>query len=337
VALELLLRPLTPIYGLATRLRARAYRSGVLPSHRLPVPVVSVGNLTFGGTGKTPTVVALVRDLVRRGRHPGVLTRGYRRQGSAPVLLVGPDPGVAVARTGDEPAELARRLPGVPIAVDADRGRGAAAVLAMGADILLLDDGFQHLRLRRDVDLVLIDAGDPWGGGALPPRGRLREPPSALARATAVLLTKLPSPPDAVAAEIEARVYELAPGTPVLRSRMVPRSVRTPEATLPVDALAGRQVVAFAGVGRPGGFSALLEEAGAQVVASRWFPDHHVYSAADLEEVTSAARRHRAVPVTTAKDAVKLPPDAPVWVVEAEVEPLAGDWADLWRLLPLVR
>ncbi len=337
MALEHLLRPLAPLYGLATRLRARAYRSGMLPSHQLPVPVVSVGNLTFGGTGKTPTVVALVRDLVRRGRHPGVLTRGYRRQGDAPVLLVGPDPGVAVATTGDEPAELARRLPGVPVAVDADRVRGAAAALAMGADILLLDDGFQHLRLQRDLDLVLIDAGDPWGGGALPPRGRLREPADALARASAVLLTKLPSPPDAVAAGIEERVRELAPGTPVLWSRMVPRSVRTPEEALQPDALAGRRVLAFAGLGRPRGFSALLEEAGAQVVASRWFPDHHAYSSADLEEVTSAARYHGAVPVTTVKDAVKLPPDAPVWVVEAEVEPLGGDWSDLWRLLPLVR
>ena len=331
-ALEQLLRPLAPVYGLVTRLRALAYRRGLLPTHRLPVPVVSVGNLTFGGTGKTPTVVALVRDLVRRGRHPAVLTRGYGRRGREPLLLVGPDCGVPVSMSGDEPAELVRQLPGVPVAVDADRIRGGAAALALGADVMVLDDGFQHLRLERDLDLVVLDAGDPWGGNALPPRGRLREPVSALGRASAVLLTKVQ--PGADVPGIIGRVRRLAPGVQILQSRMTPRAVRTPDGTRQPEVLAGRRVLAFAGVGRPEGFRALLEAAGAEVVEGRWFPDHHRYGTAELRQLVADAQARDAVLVTTGKDAVKLPADLPAWTVEAAVEALDGTWAALWDRLP---
>ncbi|MGD8439493.1 MAG: tetraacyldisaccharide 4'-kinase [Holophagae bacterium] len=329
-----LLTPLEPLYRGVVAARGHAYRRGWLRAARLSVPVVSVGNLTFGGTGKTPTVIALVRDLVRRGRHPSILTRGYGRTASHPVVVVGPEPGVTAALAGDEPLEMASRLPGVPVVVDADRARGGVEAVRRGADVLVLDDGFQHLGLDRDLDLVLIDAGDPWGGGRLPPRGRLREPVSGLARADAVLVTKLPVDAGPVLAAVRAVVDEVAPGTPVLAARLAPTAVRRPEGRTGPEVLDGAKVVALAGIGRPEGFAELLRAAGAVLCATRWFDDHHRYKPDEVDEVLGAAAAVDAVVVTTAKDAVKLPGDAPVWVVEAAMVPLTGSWDALWRLLP---
>jgi tetraacyldisaccharide 4'-kinase len=299
------------------------------------VPVVSVGNLTFGGTGKTPTVVSLVRDLVRRGRRPAVLSRGYGRRGDDQVVVVGPTPRHSVREIGDEPFELARRLPGVPIVVDADRSRGGEAALELGVDLLVLDDGFQHLRLARDLDVVLIDAGDPWGGGRLPPRGRLREPVTALRRADAVVLTKLPEAWAAPAEALGEAVRAVAPDLPVLAARLQLRRLRELDGEwAAATALRGRRIFAFAGIGRPSGLVESLAHAGAEVVATRWFADHHVYDAADLAEVIEAASQADAVPLTTFKDAVKLPASAPVLVVEGDMEPVSGSWDELWRLLP---
>jgi tetraacyldisaccharide 4'-kinase len=328
------LLPLSPLYAAIVAARTAAYRRGWLRVVALPVPVISVGNLTFGGTGKTPTVVALVRDLTRRGRRPAVLSRGYGRRFAHPLVIVGPDPGIAVSRAGDEPLEMAARLPGVPIIVDADRVRGGTEGVRLGADVLVLDDGFQHLRVARDIDLLLVDAGDPWGGSSLPPRGRLREPRSAIARASVVLVTKVPADRSSVVARIADEVSRLAGPTPLLAARMVPSRVRTPSGWQSPDVLAGRRVLAFAGIGRPQGFVELLEEAGTEVVATRWYRDHHRYHAGDVGRVVAEAAEHDAVAVTTTKDAVKLPSSAQVWVVEAEMRPEAGDWNALWRLLP---
>jgi len=198
----------------------------------------------------------------------------------------------------------------------------------------VLDDGFQHLALDRDLDLVLIDAGDPWGGGRLPPRGRLREPVSAVARADAVLVTKLPADADPVLAEVRAVLDEVAPGTPVLAARLAPTAVRRPDGRTGPEILDGARVVALAGIGRPEGFAELLRGSGAVVCATRWFDDHHRYSRDEIDEAVAAATSVDAVVVTTAKDAVKLPEDAPVWVVEAAMVPLDGGWDALWRLLP---
>jgi tetraacyldisaccharide 4'-kinase len=300
--------------------------------------VISVGNLTFGGTGKTPTVIALARDLVRMGRRPAVLTRGYKRLDDGQVVVVGPEPRQTAAEVGDEPLEMARRLPGVPVIVDADRARGGAEAQRLGADVVLLDDGFQHLRLERDLDLVLIDAGDPWGGGRLPPLGRLREPVAGLGRADAVLITKAPAEWRPLAAEIERVIDHVAPRLQVFISRVRPSRVRVPgEGWLGSEVLTGRRVMAFAALGRPDGFADTLAEAGAEIVASRWFPDHHAYTEQELADVVGQAADASAIPVTTAKDAVKLPPDAGVWVVEVVIEPVEGTWNGLWRLLPEVR
>jgi tetraacyldisaccharide 4'-kinase len=329
-----LLAPLTPLYRGAVALRLTAYEKGWVRPSRLQAPVVSVGNLTFGGTGKTPTVIALVRDLVRRGRHPAVLTRGHGRSANDPVVLIGPDPGVPVDRAGDEPLELASRLPGVPVVVDADRVSGGVEAQARGADILVLDDGFQHLRLERDLDLVLVDAGDPWGGGRLPPRGRLREPVNGLTRADAVLVTKTPRGTTTVVDDIRRVVAGLAPDLPVLAARLEATAVRRPEGDAGPEVLVGTRVLAVGGLGRPEGFAELLRTAGAEVAANRWFDDHHALTPEELTAVVQRAAELDAAVVTTAKDAVKLPAGAPVWVVEVSMTPVTGGWDELWRLLP---
>lgn len=331
-----LLLPLAPLWAGAVRLRRTAYRRGWLERHRLPVPVVSVGNLTFGGTGKTPLVIALVRDLVRRGRRPAVLTRGYGRRGREPEVLVGPGPLPPASAVGDEPLEMALRLPGVPVVVDADRRRGGGEAVRRGSDVLVLDDGFQHLRLARDLDLVAVDAGDPWGGGRMPPLGRLREPLDGLERADAVVVTKLPAEPRPVLDRIGAEVRRRAPGLPVVGARLTVRRVLGPDGEGGPELLAGRRVLPFAGVGRPGGFADLLRAAGAELAGERWFPDHHAYREGELRALLEEAARLGAVAVTTAKDAVKLPPDLGAWVVEAELVPLDGEWGPLWALLPEV-
>lgn len=332
-----LLLPLAPLYRGVVAARGAAFNRGWLRREGLGIPVISVGNLSFGGTGKTPTVIALVRDLVRLGRRPAVLSRGYRRHSRDLVVVMGPHPKQGVDEVGDEPLEMARRLPGVPIVVDADRVRGGREALRLGADVVVLDDGFQHRRLERDLDLVLLDAGDPWAGGRLPPLGRLREPLRSLQRASAVLVTKVPENWQPVVADIRTRVARIAPDLPLIAVRMYLQRVRLPdEGWQGPEVLKGQRVFAFAGLGRPAGFSTHLEDAGAEVAAYRWFPDHHRYTADDIETVLAEAAAVNAVPVTTAKDAVKLPSDTGVWVVEAAMVPVEGGWERLWRVEPEV-
>ncbi len=329
--------PLAPLYAAAVRLRTAAYRRGVLKSARAKVPVVSIGNLTFGGTGKTPMVAALVRDLVARGRRPAVLTRGYGRRGRRPLTLLGPDVEVPAEIAGDEPLVLSAALPGVPIVVDSDRASGAERAAAGGSDVVVLDDGFQHLALERDLDIVLVDAGDPWGGGHLPPRGRLREPLDELRRASAVVVTKLPADGgQVVLEEIAARVEKLAPALPVMGARLVPSGLTSPDGATEPGGLRGRRVLAFAGLARPEGFLDTLEELGAELTGFLPFTDHHRYSRAEIARLIEEARRLEALPVTTAKDGVKLPAEAPVAVLDVRMEPVDGSWDRLWALAPEV-
>lgn len=292
--------------------------------------MISIGNLTTGGTGKTPLVISLCRGLQARGEQVGVLARGY----GAP-------------RDGDLNDELRLirdTLPDVILAPGKDRVVRAAEAVRAGATILVLDDGFQHRRLARDVDVVLLDATSPWSGGHLLPRGLLREPPSALRRAQAVVISRaeLRSPSELLALEEEIRATGYT--GPVFRMSLAPSSLFAigPEGheERPVETLKDLPVVLACGIGNPRAFAATTASVGARLSHLEEFPDHHEYRPRDLHAIEDLAER-RAVEhvLITAKDAVKLAPLLAVprggsctWLclsVEASIEPREA-WEALW-------
>jgi tetraacyldisaccharide 4'-kinase len=306
-------------YAAAVTIRNSAYDGRIVPIRRAAVPVVSVGNLTLGGTGKTPLVAWVAGRCVAAGRHPAIVSRGY---------------GAARGQTSDEAAELALVLPGVPHVADRDRVAAAAAAVAQGADSIVLDDGFQHRRLARDLDIVAVDATDPFGCGHIFPRGLLREPLAGLCRADAVVLTRA----DAVDAErrhaIMAALADICRrGGPRVwaEATHAPRWLRTAtNEHLPLDALRGRRVAAFCGIGNPAALRLALEGLGAELVDFRPYPDHHAYSADDAAALASRATTARAdLIVTTLKDLVKVRVDAlggiQLAALEIAIEFLAGE------------
>jgi tetraacyldisaccharide 4'-kinase len=303
----LLLAPLTPVswvYGGVARLHRAAYAGGWLPTRRLPCRVISVGSLVVGGSGKTPLAAWIASGLHARGYRVVLATRGYRRSGRDPVHALSDgrrlrgDP----VGSGDEPLVLAAHSAGVPVLVGRDRGVvGLRAVAAFGADVLVLDDGFQHHRLHRDLDVVTFDGRFGLGNGLVLPRGPLREPASALARAHAVAVIDGP-----LAAADERAVTRLAasPHRIVARRRATTlRSIRGGPGE-PATALAGLRVGLLAGLGQPDAFQRTLEEHGATVVARRVFRDHHRYRPRDVRDL----HREAGIWVTTEKDAGKILP-----------------------------
>ena len=289
------------LFGRGVALRNRWYdRTGA--TARVPVPVVSVGNLALGGTGKTPLVAWLAARLAARGRHPAVVSRGYGgRAGPGPLIVsTGEGPRVDARACGDEPHQLARLLPGTLVVVGADRVEAARAAAAAGAGVILLDDGFQHRRLARDLDVVLLDGRAPFDFGLLP-AGRLREPPSALARAGVVVLTRLAERDAATAAIAEVRAAGFA--GPVVRSGH--------KKTGFVDA-AGRpcpppaRALAFCGIADPELFRSDLKRAGVEVARFRAYRDHHRYSGAAWAALRAEAEADRLTLVTTDKDLSRL-------------------------------
>lgn len=304
------LTPLAALYGAAARLRRRAYQQGWLKSRRLACPVISVGNLTLGGSGKTPLVAAVAEVLLRKGRKPAILTRGYGRQRGADLIALEPGPHRNPdARTaGDEPALLARTLPQVPIVICADRFRaGQLAEKRFGVDVHILDDGFQHLALARDVDLVAIDVTQDVLHGAVLPAGRLREPLSALSRADIVVLTRTEIQ-DPAATEKQVRAIHAR--VPIFNCAMGLRGLAgadSGQAVEPED-YRGRPVCAFCAIGNPSAFFSDLRRWGFKPVAEMAFRDHHVYSRQDAERLNRAAREKGAVAfLTTEKDGMNLP------------------------------
>jgi tetraacyldisaccharide 4'-kinase len=301
------LRPFSGLYGKALEARARLYRSGALPSRGVPVPVVSVGNLTFGGTGKTPFVEHLARRLKFEGRRPAVVSRGYgRRTRGVVVVSDGAGPLVDAEEGGDEPVAIARRAPGVAVVVGERRADAAETAVRRGADVVLLDDGYQHLALRRDVDLLLLDASDPFGGGRLPPGGRLREPLSAIGRADAVVFTRVEraAPPRDALAEVARRNRD----APVFTARIRAEGLRDESGSpVPATALSTRRFLAVCGIAGPESFRRSLAELALFPDELLAFPDHHRYGDRDLRAIRRAAdRTGSAWLVTTEKDAVKL-------------------------------
>jgi tetraacyldisaccharide 4'-kinase len=288
-----------------------AYDAGLLRVRDVGVPVISVGNLSVGGTGKTPAALWLGERLRSLGLSPAIVTRGYRGQAAGRILRACPsaedpaDGGGGLEQVGDEAVLLAERFPG-PVVCGVDRVAAARhAVLAFGADVVVLDDGFQHRRIARSFDLVLVDGGAGLGNGAVLPAGPLREPASALRRADAIVVTKVDEIPAALAEEIGRR----AAGVPLLAAALEPRCLVAPEgrATVesPLAVLAGRRVVAVSGLARAESFWRLLDQLGARIVEVIEYPDHHAFSHADWQRIGHAARGADLV-ACTEKDLVKL-------------------------------
>jgi tetraacyldisaccharide 4'-kinase len=298
-----LLRLPAALFGLIATLRGKLHDRGWLPFARLEVPVISVGNLSAGGTGKTPFVLMLLGELAARGRRVGVLSRGYRAPEGEGTI-------------NDEGELLARACPDLLQVQNPDRVAGGYALIERGAEVIVLDDGFQHRRLRRDLDLVLVDATRPWGlpvpdGGprdlppvrALLPRGLLREKPTALRRADAIVVTRSDQVDPALLEALEAELFALAPGKPLLIAEHRPVALRTAGGSrLELASLAGREVDLVSGIGNPEAFEATVVRLGAIVGEHRCFPDHHEYAPLDLEGLGEEGRRI----ITTAKDVVKL-------------------------------
>lgn len=303
----MILSPVSALYGRALALRADWYASGRLASYALPRPTISVGNLTLGGTGKTPFVEFLARRLRFEGWRPAILSRGYGRRSRGVVVvsagegaLVSPDEG------GDEPVALARSTSGVLVVVGERRVDAARRAADLGANLFLLDDGFQHLAVRRDVNLLLLDARDPLGGGRLAPAGRLREPVAAARRADAFVFTRVDRgapPPDAI-----RQLQRLRPDAPIFHARIRPSDLRD-ENGAPLDAAAfgDRRLIAVSGVANPAEFAATLSELGLRPEERVEFRDHQRYGERQLARIRGAAERAGAsLLVTTEKDAVKL-------------------------------
>ncbi|MBC7967762.1 MAG: tetraacyldisaccharide 4'-kinase [Fuerstia sp.] len=284
-------------YWLAMRLRNELFQRGWKSIQRTAVPVISVGNLTTGGTGKTPLVAMVCHLLQESGLRPGIVSRGYRSV----------DGGA-----NDEKLVLSLLCPGVPHAQDPDRVAAAKSLtIDEHVDAIVMDDGFQHRRLHRDLDIVLIDATNPFGYGYLLPRGLLREPLSSLQRADVVMITRSDLVAETVLTDIEHAIIDAAPQLRdrVLRVVFQPTMLRNFDGTkTSLSDAASRPVHLMAGIGNPDAFHATAVRAGMRVAGTSWFPDHHHYLDEDLNLVRQKALASGdALIVTTLKDLVKLP------------------------------
>lgn len=328
--LGLILPPLSVLYHAATRARLLAYSRGWLSISKLAAPVISVGNMTTGGTGKTPLVewvCGVVASAYPGGKKICVLTRGYGRANPESQVVVsnGTELLADAFAGGDEPRLLAEKLIGVA-AVIANPNRFAAgkwAIQNLGTEVFVLDDGFQHLQLARDLDIVTIDATNPFSSESLLPYGRLREPVAGLSRAGCVVVTRTEQVADWNS--VKETAQRLAESIPVFSARMVTDSV------LPLSAefegagdLSHQPVGAFCGVGNPESFFEHLRSAGCSLAFTRAFADHHRYQQSDIDRLIAQADSRRcSALITTAKDATKLAGfkfELPCYVLDIRVE-----------------
>jgi len=336
------------IYGAGVLARRSLYLH--VPGFRRQVRayVVSVGNITVGGAGKTPTVEMCARLWLRNGKKVAIVSRGYgkaklsERQTAPPggIRIVSDGRGhilLSSDEAGDEPYLLAKRLPDAVVLVSSDRVAACEfAVRQFGAEVIILDDAFQHLRLYRDEDVVAIDATNPFGNGHLLPRGILREPLSSLRRATRILITKrLPAnarsgsagtETDTDRGNLKATLQRVAPGVPVSWTRYVPTHLSVPsgEETLPLSYLRDKKVAVFCGIADPDFFERTLTNLGAHILLMKRFPDHQSYTLSDIVSIDKDACENNAdAIVTTEKDLVRLPHDiltrCPLYAVAVEI------------------
>lgn len=321
-------RPLGPLYAGLMLLRARLYEKGRLRVHKLPRPVICVGNLTLGGTGKTPMVMHVARLCARQGLRPAVISRGYGGRSRAAVNLVsdGSGPLMDAAAAGDEPVLLARKLPGVPILTGAARQRTGGYLCRRNlADIIIMDDGFQHLALARDLNIVLFAADALLGNGRVFPAGPLREPFSALNRADCFVITGVTPANETAVRAFERRLKRHFPTAPVFPAPYVCGTVFNPgdNNRHPAAILCDQPLLAFCGLGRPQGFFDQARRLSADT-RTRAFADHHRYRPRDLEILSDEADKENRLLLTTEKDFVKIRdhlPQAPLFVLEADLKP----------------
>lgn len=311
-------------YGGAVRARSFLYSLQLLKKRELPCPVISVGNITVGGTGKTPLVMALAKGLMARGISVAILSRGYKRaKTSEPVVSDGKTIFLSPEESGDEPFLMAKACQGIPVLVGKDRFiNGQLALQRFGVRGLLLDDGYQYLPLYRDINILLVDSTIGFGDYHLLPRGILREPLLHLRRANLFLINKAAEP--AAYQPLERRIQEIYPGARVFHSDYVPVSLVGPEEEQEgLDSLKGKKVLALSGVANPNSFSSLLRKCGMKVVSEAIFPDHHVYTTRDISFIQEKAEGVDGI-VTTEKDMVKLKKldigHPPIWALRIEMK-----------------
>ena len=320
------------LYGAVCEIRLLLYRHGWLKQERLSARVVSVGNVTVGGTGKTPLVVYLAQRLHERNYRVAILTRGYKRKKSGLVEITqDTKERIGWEDVGDEPRLLANRLPGAPIMVHKNRAvSGKRAIENHGSEILLLDDGFQHLKLRRDLDVVVIDSVNPFGNRRLLPMGILREPLSSLKRADVFVLTKTDqtSSQDELIEMLNAQ----NPAAPLARSVYRISGVEDLFDRSPVnpDGLRGKRALVFSGIGNPPSFEKTVKQLNVSILQHRIFPDHFAYREKDLVDLMMQARDEGAdFIITTEKDSVRIPlvkrPDIPIYVLKIDLKMESGE------------
>ena len=331
---------LAPLYCGGLELYLLPYHLGLRKRRRLPCPVLCVGNLTTGGTGKTPMTQTLCRLLRAEGKRVVVLSRGYGGANEYDCAVVSDGERVLLNAhdAGDEAFLLASTLPGVPVVVGKDRRvTGALAWERFQPDVIVLDDGMQFWQLHRDLDIVLLNACAPFDNGWTFPRGLLREPPSHLRRAGIIVLTNAQRAGNAQVAEVQRQAAKLAPGCPVFTADLVPTGLRelTGKMNCPPAWMQGRKIAALSALGNPASFEAMLETLGASLTDCYRFRDHQTISTEALTRVCREAQAAGAEAIlTTEKDAVKLNPDAatlPLFALQVDMQ-IAGE-AELWDVV----
>ena len=320
------------VYGGAVRLREAFYKNSILKPKKLPCFVISIGNLTVGGTGKTPMTIYVAKLVKRLGYKVAVISRGYKggAEKTGGIVSDGRKIFIGPEKAGDEPYMMATKVKNIPVVVGQNRYKaGRLAIKEFNPDVIVLDDAFQHLNLKRDIDIVLLDCGRPFGNTHLLPRGILREPISALKRGDVFVLTRSDSAPDYIRQATMDKIQNLVPGRPVFRSFHVPNLYKPVNdkksmsgielQTFAPGLLHGRRVVAFSGLARNNDFRRTVESLKCDLIDFFEFPDHHKYTEMDLQTIIQTSINAQVEFIlTTEKDYVRIPGKTS-WPVELVV------------------
>lgn len=328
------------IYGAMVELNLALFRTGIIPQKKLDATVISLGNITVGGTGKTPTAERMARMIRDDGHRVAILNRGYRAKwkGSVGVVSDGSKIYMSASEAGDEAYLLAKNLPGVAVIIGSDRSKtGAYAIDKLGVDVLILDDGYQHWKLYRDLDIVLIDAAaNSFGGNYILPRGTLRETLPHLDRADVCLLTKVDQAEEGNCERVCETIRKYNQRAPIIQSihdsvcflEVADWYKSIPDSEVPLDSIAGQRVMAFSAIGNPKSFEQSIASHGAHIVDAIRFQDHHEYTMAEMQDILdSALQKNVCALITTEKDAVKIPAEfihskrgLPVYILKMELK-----------------